>query len=107
MTDEPDSDMAWCNFSNKLILIMDKHAPFKKLRVSDSMPKWVTREYLSACDERDALHRKYSRDKTDRNKAEMKRSRNYATKLKNDLKRDYFHKAIRESKGTPNGFGKQ
>ena len=97
--DEPDSDMAWCNFSNRLISIMDKHAPLKKLRVSDSMPKWVTREYLSACDERDALHRKYSRDKTDRNKAEMKRSRNYATKLKNDLKRDYFHKAIRESQG--------
>ena len=97
--DEPNGTLAWDNFANKLVFIIDRHAPYKKLRVSDSMPKWVTREYLSACDERDALHRRYSKNKNDFNKAEMKRSRNYVTKLKNDLKKDYFHKAIRDSKG--------
>ena len=45
--DEGDVNMAWDNFTNSLIKIVDQHAPFKRL-VSDSLPKWVTIEYMQA-----------------------------------------------------------
>ena len=90
VAEEADASTAWDKFANKLTQVLDKHAPVRRMQVSDSMPKWVTREYLQACDERDFLHRKYSKDKSDFNRAEMKRSWNFVTKLKNDLKRNYF-----------------
>ncbi len=97
--DEDNVSYAWDNFANKLIKIVDKHAPVKKLKIKDSLPKWVTREYIQACDVRDSLYRTYVKNKSDINKREMKRSRNYVTKLKNDLKRDYFKHALRVNKG--------
>ena len=77
------------------------------MRITDSMPKWVTCDYISACDARDHHFRIYSRNRTEANRAVMKHSRNYATKLKNDLKRDYFSKCLRDNKGDPKGLWKR
>ena len=69
------------------------------MRISDSMPRWVTREYVEACDARDYHFRIYSNDMTEANLLRMKRSRNFATNLKNALKRDYFSRTLHESQG--------
>ena len=45
------------------------------------------------------IHRVYSKNKTPENLARMKWSRNFATKLKNDLKKGYFNKALQDNKG--------
>ncbi len=63
------------------------------------MPKWVTVEYIAACDERDFHFSEYSKDLTEAKKAHMKRSRNYCTKLRNDLKKGYFRKCLQENSG--------
>ncbi len=90
VTREADANLAWENFHENLVEILDRHAPYRQMRVSDSMPKCVTREFIEACDARDHLYRVFSKNKTEENKARMKRSRNFATKLKQDLKKNYF-----------------
>ena len=74
------------------------------MRISDSMPKWVTDEFIAACDTRDHHFCTYCKNKTDANQAIMKRSRNYATNLKNALKRDFFRKSLEENKGNSKGL---
>ena len=65
---EQDVKLSWANFSDKLNLLMDNHAPFKKTRVSDSMPKWVTMEFIAVCDECDHHYRRYAKNKSEENK---------------------------------------
>ncbi len=96
---EADANIAWHNFAKRLSDILEIHAPYRKMRISDSLPKWVTAEYMSACDERDHHFKIYCRNKTEANHNRMKRSRNYATNLKKALKRDYFRKSINENRG--------
>ena len=74
------------------------------MKISDSTPKWVTREYIQACNDRDHFYRIYAKDKTDANRVVMKRTRNYATKLKNYLKRDYSKNAITDIRGNSKGL---
>ena len=74
------------------------------MKISDSLPKWVTVTYIEACDERDFHFKEYCKDKTDAKEASMKQSRNYCTKLKNDLKKAYFSKGLREHEGDSKGL---
>ncbi len=95
----PDVNGAWDLFNEDLITILNKHAPFRRMKISESLPKWVTREYVEACDTRDHHHQEYVHNKTPENLARKKRSRNYATKLKQTLKKEYFKKSIAECRG--------
>ena len=77
VTREGDVNVAWRCFAAKLTKIRDKHAPYKHMKVTDSMPKWVTVEYIATCDEHDFHFDEYHKDKTEVKQARMKRSRNY------------------------------
>ncbi len=44
---------AWDRFQEILQLILDKHAPKKKMLVSEDLPPWITREFLESCKDRD------------------------------------------------------
>ena len=63
------------------------------------MPKWVTKEFLQACDERDHHLKCYRKNKTEENRNKMKRSRNHVTWLKQQLKQNYYRDALRKSRG--------
>ncbi len=94
-----DCNLAWDSLVHKLNSILDTHAPHMNVRIPESMPKWVTKEFLQACDERDFHLRQYRRHKNDNTRARMKQSRNHVTWLKNQLKKDYFARTIRDAKG--------
>ena len=64
---EHDAGLAWSKFSERLVNIINMHAPFQKMRISESQPKWVTLEYIAACDARDHHFDVYSKNKTDAN----------------------------------------
>ena len=63
------------------------------------MPKWGTRDFIAVCDEQDHLYNRYAKDKSVENKRKMKHTRNYVSKLKQDLKCDYFRKCLAENQG--------
>ena len=69
-----DSNTAWNLFVEKINTLLDIHVPYRNIKVSDSMPKWVTAEFIQACDEWDYHLKCYRRNKNEANKARMKRS---------------------------------
>ena len=77
-----DSNIAWDLFVGKLNALLDIHAPFENVRIPESMPKWVTREFLQACDEHNYHLRQYRRNRAEDNRNRMKCSRNFVTWLK-------------------------
>ncbi len=99
VTKEINPSTAWDNLVITVNKILDIHAPFKNIRIPESMPRWVTTKYFQACDERDYHLRQYSKSKTDENRARRNHSRNYCTMLEQHLKRDYFCKQMAEYKG--------
>ena len=59
-------DLAWDSFNETIISILDKHAPYRRMKISELMPKWVTREYVEACDVRDHHHQEYCKKQNTR-----------------------------------------
>ena len=42
-----DSNRAWDLFVEKVNTLLDVHAPFKNIRIPESVAKWVTQEYMA------------------------------------------------------------
>ena len=107
MLENANVDIAWESFTSKLILILDKHAPYRKITASVSLPKWVTRQYIEACDEQDYHHREYAKNKTPENLAKKKRSRNMPPYSKIPLKISILESPLEKARVTPKHFGQK
>ena len=49
----------WYNWANKLTLVINKHAPFKKKRLGKKKSPWITPEVVSKMRQRDSLKKKF------------------------------------------------
>ena len=57
----PDIEPAAALFHDILNGVVNKHAPFVNVKLSDNAPKWFTLDYLSHVNEREFLKRKYNK----------------------------------------------
>ena len=96
-----DVDAAADMLTNLLLNVIDRHAPFKKIRCRNNQPKWVTGDFLSAIDEKEHFCNVFSRRPTQFNEARMRRAIRIVKQMKRALKRGYIEEALLACKGDP------
>ena len=96
-----DPNVAWNNFVSKFTLILDTHAPYRKMWFDNNIPVWATRELLSEIKDRNKLTNKANKTKNGIDIWLAKCKRNYITSFKRNLKRNYFTNALEAAKDDP------
>ena len=91
--------MAWISFRDVFLDIVNRHAPFRKMRFSSHLPVWMTRECLAEIRQRDILDSKLKKSNSLFDLTKSKRQRNLVTNMKSNLKKMYYSNAIDQSRG--------
>ncbi len=79
--------------------ILDKHAPMKKMTVSEDPPPWITREFSEVSKDRDYWNKKNIQSDDPIVSITCKAYKNRVRWLKKSLKWDYFRLALEDAKG--------
>ena len=80
----------WYNWANKLTLVINKHAPFKKKRLGKKKSPWITPEVVSKMRQRDSLKKKFDITKDEHIWNQYKKARNETNNLIKQSKRNHF-----------------
>ena len=88
-------------FTRMLLNVIDRHAPFKKLKCKANLPKWITGDFLSAVDEKEHRCNIYSRRPTVENAARKRRAIRLVKQMKRVLKKGHIEEALTECQGDP------
>ena len=94
-------------FNQILLEIADKHAPVREHRIKGQNAPWITDDFLSAIRERDFLLKKATKFNRTEDWNDFRKKRNNVNKLKNNLKRTYYNRTLRESKNNPRELWKK
>ncbi len=81
-------------FNFEFLTVLNKHLPWKKLRVRKNNAPWVTSEFLSLKDRREYLAKKYRDCPCPEHHALKLQSRCDCVKMRNTLKRDYLRRTL-------------
>ncbi len=93
----PGPSAAWDKFVDEFSHVLDRHAPWKAMFFENDLPRWITREFLSSCRERDNLKLFSYRTKRPEDELSYNWVRNRHTQFARTLKRDYFINAFTEA----------
>ena len=99
--DSSDPSVAWDVLVENYSMVLDHHAPWKRMYFDTEILVWVTREFLSSCKERDSLKIFCNRTNRPEDIARYNRCRNKHTQFSKNLKRDYFKNAFNEAGQDP------
>ena len=91
--------MAWDKFLVNLHNILDRHAPLKKITITEDLPRWMTREYLELCNDRDYWIKKQTQSDDPIAQIMTKDYKVRVRRLKRSLKQNYFKDDLQEAKG--------
>ena len=94
-----DLDACTEYFTNVLRMIIDIHAPYKKIKCRSNQPKWVTEDFLSLIDEKEHLCHIYNKNRTQYNAARKREAERRVKQMKRVLKKEYIDKALIECQG--------
>ena len=82
-----------------LLDVIDKHAPFRNLKLRDFAPAWLTGDFLTHIDEREYWSSKFAKNPCqyflDRKRDATQRTND----LKDSLKRPYIQESLRNASG--------
>ena len=101
VTNCSDVNEAVSCFNFEFLTVLNKHLPWKKLRVRKSNASWVTSEFLSLIDRREYLAKKYRDCPCPEHHALKLQSRRDCVKMRNILKRDYLRKTLDQYRNNP------
>ncbi len=94
-----DPVIAWDLFLQQLHSLLDKHAPYKKMKITEDLPPWMTGEYMELSNDRDYWIDKARKSNDPVDEITCKDHNFRARRLKKNLKRDFFKLALTEAKG--------
>ena len=98
VTDCPDVDIATHLFTRMLLDVIDKHAPYRQLKLREFAPKWLNTEYLSLVDAREYWCKKFKKNPTEFNLYQKNKAINDCKVLKIELQQNYFKDKIEQHK---------
>ena len=81
---------AYENFNNKLIHIVDKHAPLKERKILPKQIPYMNKTLKSAVYKKKMLYNKFQKFNTTKNWEAYRLQRNLVTKLKKQSVNNYF-----------------
>ena len=89
-----DPDAAVELFNKTFLLIVDKHAPYKRFKMRDNAPGWMNGDMLAHINEREYWSRKFKKS-GDANHLALKINAKFRTcQLKLSLQSDYFDQRL-------------
>ena len=89
-----DVDIAATLFCKMLNVVIDKHAPFTKVKLYDNAPRWFTLDYLSHVNEREFLMRKHKKCPCNVHLAQFIEAKTRTKQLRISLQKSYFEEAL-------------
>ena len=93
--DDPDDKVEV--FTHLFVDILDKHAPFKTVRVKKNPTPWISKKIKKEMDRRDRLFRFYRRNPSTPSLEIFKAQRNRIVWLQRKAKIEYFHRLLNKS----------
>jgi len=94
-------DEGWDRFLELFLSVCDKHAPVKKIKISNQQPAWITDEYLDLRGQSQKAREKAEKSKSSDDWREAKLLRNKVNNLRNKLKANDLHQQINENRSDP------
>ena len=95
-----DVDVAWSNFKDLFMSVVDKIAPLKEKRLKQRSEPWITSELLDDIRARDQALETFRKNKTDENYKYFCSLRNRVQYNIKKVKRDYFYNKISDCKNS-------
>ena len=95
-----DVDVAWSNFKDLFMSVVDKIAPLKEKRLKQRSEPWITSELLEYIRARDQALETFRKNKTDENYKYFCNLRNRVQYNIKKVKRDYFYNKISDCKNS-------
>ena len=95
-----DVDVAWSNFKDLFMSVVDKIAPLKEKRIKQRSEPWITSELLDDIRTRDRALELFRKNKTYENYKYFCNLRNRVQYNIKKVKRDYFYNKISECKNS-------
>ena len=95
-----DVDVAWSNFKDLFMSVVDKIAPLKEKRLKQRSEPWITSELLDDIRARDQALETLRKNKTDKNYKYFCNLRNSVQYNMRKVERDYFYNKISECKNS-------
>ena len=96
-----DINVAYNDFSVKLLQAINISAPLKEIRVKNDNQEWFDGEILDAILSRDKLFKKFKKSRLVNDELCYKQSKYFAQNLINDKKKEFFENKLEECVGRP------
>lgn len=100
----PDVELAWDFFYSEVLQIIDKHAPWKIIKVKGQHLPWVNGDLINLFKQRDRAWKKYKTSNLADDWNEYKRLRNLCTVQTRNAKANYFRNNLNNSLNNPKQF---
>ena len=88
-------------FNFKMLSLIDKHLPWKKVRMRKYSAPWVSNEYLSFVDRREYFAKHYRKCPCEHHLSLKKTARRECNRLRDQLKREYLRKTLDKYRDNP------
>ena len=99
-------DQGWDKFVDLFLPVCDKHAPIKRIKVSDQQPTWITNDYLNLRRQSQKAREIAEKSKSSADWEKAKLLRNKVNNLRNKLKSKDLQQKLNETKSDPRGLWK-
>ena len=96
-----DLDTACDIFNNNIKNVAQKHAPFISIKVKGKPEAWVTKEFLTAINERNFLLKQAKKSKSIKDWHTFTQKRNQVIKMKNKLKQSHYNETLSQHEKRP------
>ena len=107
VTCSTDIDVAISKFNSIFTAILDKHLPWKRIRVRIYNSPWITNEFHSLIDARRYHSNQYKRCPCPRHFTMRKEAQRSVQRLKNSLKRSYVQDCLNKFRHKPKKLWKE
>ena len=88
-----------CEWTNLFCLIIEKHTPLSRIRVSEKCSHWINEELKKLMRTRDRLKKNAVKSQSSALMRSYRKARNASNSLNNELKRKYYNDKITACKG--------
>ena len=102
--DKDDPEKMWDIMEDILLDKVNKHCPYKNVKIKEDTPQWITKEILSELRHKDYLYNRAKMSKDDNDWEFFKRKKNEVKKLLALAKENFVKEKLDELEGNPRKF---
>ena len=93
-----NASRAWDEWKRIFLLICNKHAPLRDIRVKSRCNPWISKEIILLINQREHLHRKQLKTRDPEDISAYRKIRNFITYKIRITKKEYYNRNISENK---------